>query len=38
MAPFMGFVEAGAAGTAFLGGVRPDYRAHVTSVSFGYRF
>ncbi|MBI4520331.1 MAG: MtrB/PioB family decaheme-associated outer membrane protein [Gemmatimonadetes bacterium] len=38
MTPFMGFVEAASAGTVFLGGVRPDYRAHVTSVSFGYRF
>ncbi|MBI4539935.1 MAG: MtrB/PioB family decaheme-associated outer membrane protein [Gemmatimonadetes bacterium] len=38
MTPFMGFVEAASAGTFWLGGIRPDYRAHVLSVSFGYRF
>lgn len=38
MTPFMGILDAASAGTVWLGGIRPDYRAHVMSLSFGYRF
>lgn len=38
MAPFMGFVDAGSAGTTWVGATRPDFRTHVAQVSVTYRF
>ncbi len=38
MTSFMGIWDAASAGTAWLGATRPDYRAHVASVSLAYRF
>src|SRR3970282_2036691 len=37
-APFMGFIDAGSANAVFLRVTRPDYRAHVMSLSLRYRF
>jgi hypothetical protein len=37
MAPFMGIRDATSAGTVFLGGTRPDFRAHLISLGLHYR-
>ncbi|MBI4519467.1 MAG: MtrB/PioB family decaheme-associated outer membrane protein [Gemmatimonadetes bacterium] len=37
MTPFMGNVDAGSALTTWLGATRPDYRAHLASLSLTYR-